>query len=99
VEFNFKSFPLDGNVTVHRGVAETFFRLFEEYPQSLAFFGYLGTTSMDELRKDPKLASALQEHAVRVIQVKKNEFNNLGLYAICKYQLHFLTNMMFVFIN
>ena len=35
---------------LHRGVAETFFRLFEEYPQSLAFFGYLGTTSMEELR-------------------------------------------------
>ena len=25
----------------HRGVAETFFRLFEEYPQSRAFFGHL----------------------------------------------------------
>jgi hypothetical protein len=29
--------------------------LFEEYPQSLAFFGYLGN-SMEELRKDPKLS-------------------------------------------
>jgi hypothetical protein len=54
---------------MHRGVAETFFRLFEEYPQSLAFFGYLGTTSMEDLRKDPKLSRELQEHAVRVLQV------------------------------
>ena len=52
-------------------MAETFFRLFEEYPQSMAFFGYLGN-SREELRKDPKLSSALQEHAVRVLQVLMN---------------------------
>ena len=43
-------FPDGEEPVMHRGVAETFFRLFEEYPQSLAFFGYLGTTSMEELR-------------------------------------------------
>jgi hypothetical protein len=30
----------------HRGVAETFFRLFEEYPQSRAFFGHLVNKKM-----------------------------------------------------
>jgi len=33
----------------HRGVAETFFRLFEEYPQSRAFFGHLGSISLQSL--------------------------------------------------
>ena len=62
-------FADDNGQSSHRGVAETFFRLFEEYPQSRIYFGHLGN-SMDELRKDPKLSSALQEHAVRVLQVQ-----------------------------
>jgi hypothetical protein len=56
----------------HRGVAEPFFRLFEEYPQSRTFFVHLGSASLDSLQADLRLSRALQEHAVRVIQVSSH---------------------------
>ena len=51
------------------GVADTFLRLFEEYPQSQEFFATFRGTDVTSLREDKRLSQALQEHAVRVMQV------------------------------
>lgn len=52
-----------------RGVAETFLRLFEEYPMSQQFFGRFRGTPIESLRTDVRLSGALTEHAVRVLRV------------------------------
>jgi hypothetical protein len=51
------------------GIAETFLRLFQEYPRSQEFFTRFRDTPVDALRSDLRLSAALQEHAVRVIRV------------------------------
>ncbi len=51
------------------GVAETFLRLFEEYPRSQEFFSQYRSSTLEALRSDPKLMKSLTEHAVRVLQV------------------------------
>ena len=59
----------DDIVSGSGGVADTFLRLFEEYPQSQEFFGDFRGTDVASLREDKRLSHALQEHAVRVMQV------------------------------
>ena len=76
----------------HRGVAEPFFRLFEEYPQSRTFFAHLGSASLDSLQADLRLSTALQEHAVRVIQVCSLSFNTVAVALLMIIHLQLLPN-------
>lgn len=59
------------------GVAETFLRLFEEYPKSQEFFLHFRGTPVESLRSDLKLSLELQEHAVRVMQVVEKVIGRL----------------------
>jgi hypothetical protein len=51
------------------GIAETFLHLFQEYPRSQEFFARFRNLPVEALRSDKRLATALQEHAVRVMRV------------------------------
>ncbi|TRY68236.1 hypothetical protein TCAL_04160 [Tigriopus californicus] len=50
-------------------VADTFLKLFQEYPKSQEFFFHFRDTPVEALKEDVRLSRALQEHAVRVMQV------------------------------
>ncbi len=52
-----------------KDVTEPFLRLFEEYPMSQQFFTEFRGTPVEALKNDAKLASVLQDHAIRVIRV------------------------------
>ena len=59
------------------GVADTFLRLCEEYPKSQEFFSHFRDTPVAALREDLKLSKALEEHAVRVMQVVEKVIGRL----------------------
>jgi hypothetical protein len=59
------------------GMAETFLRLFEEYPQSQQFFSDFNGTPIEALRQDARLSKALEEHAVRVVRVVEKVIGRL----------------------
>ena len=58
-------------------VADTFLRLFEEYPKSQEFFSHFRDTPIQSLREDVRLSRELQEHAVRVMQVVEKVIGRL----------------------
>ena len=62
---------------MRNSVADTFLRLFEEYPKSQEFFSHFRDTPIQALREDVRLSRELQEHAVRVMQVVEKVIGRL----------------------
>eukprot|EP00095_Tigriopus_kingsejongensis_P009097 snap_masked-scaffold295_size218279-processed-gene-1.5 protein:Tk09097 transcript:snap_masked-scaffold295_size218279-processed-gene-1.5-mRNA-1 annotation:"PREDICTED: cytoglobin-1-like" len=58
-------------------VADTFLKLFEDYPKSQEFFSHFRNTPVEALKEDVRLSRALQEHAVRVMQVVEKVIGRL----------------------
>ena len=53
------------------------FCYFQEYPKSQEFFSHFRDTPIETLREDVRLSQALQEHAVRVMQVVEKAIGRL----------------------
>ena len=67
----------EGQNSGQNNMAETFLRLFEEYPMSQQFFIDFRGTPIESLRNDARLSDALQEHAVRVLRVVEKVIGRL----------------------
>ena len=52
-------------------------KLFEDYPQSQQFFLDFKGTPIEDLKKDPKLNYAMQQHAIRVTRIVEKVIGRL----------------------